>query len=465
MPTRLQDCTLDVLDGILTFVGDLDTLKAAVLTCKSFKKAYYAHKTTIWRYVLQNELGGNEVIGASLRGVRVDGLLDEYDATLPGHAEEFMGRLALYDEDRTSSPTPEEYRICAERAAVCRGLEVLFSRFRKDSTTQDVSRLSPEESDRFQAALHRLWLWSSFTSPKSVVLPHCLTTATRVHLLYDGYSAQQAYDVNIVLDWLDELVVGRLVVRVDGAYRLQCAFSGPELVLKAYLDSEQSLAAVESRFRYQDWKQDLIPVFIRHNLLSPHETELRIPTEMSCITAAPDVACWRCGEKPGTRLWTDASWEHLPAKFTVAKLVERLPGKLKYNDHERALFLKFFGEEDPRALPAKAPKVTVAHVLGLLCDLPKTDNTREHAAYLARCEYSGLTSKDPLCEWCIDGLLETRMWVWWATAKKLTTPKKLVKSLMRCRNGFECRQQCTASSAQHAARFDHVCLPLRTDTL
>ncbi|KZV88578.1 hypothetical protein EXIGLDRAFT_772548 [Exidia glandulosa HHB12029] len=481
----IHDLPLEMLDEILMAIDDPEALTTAVLSYRRFYNIYKARKDVIKRRVLRNALGGDDVIASSLRTIRIETIMPNYSPVDPTDRARFLQDIEPLGEDKRNTPTASEFAICVERARLFQQLEVLYSRSEKDRRTDKTSLLSFEESDRFRTALHRLWLLGLYIRSTSVVQMLCMTAATRIPLFYDGYTAQDVYDIQCVLDWLDDLVFGCLPVETTCDWReplrLPCLCLGPATVLKAYLEPRKARAYMRCndiwRFgSYDAWKEDLLTVFQEHQLLSPKEEEVKIPYEMKPIVVLSEVLalkCWtpKCEAQSGVRLWNEYNWNHAPRKLRLETLVDWLQGPLCRNKHERPLFLHYLGTPDERPhdsanfsrrkqrTPIKdildtVPNMTLERVLHSLCDLPAIVEDDKLQEYLKQDKFSGVTSKDLLCETCLDKMIHARLWVWWVTVKKQAAPEERGKN--DCWFGSDCRLQ--TYKADHAYRYNHACL-------
>ncbi|KZV94402.1 hypothetical protein EXIGLDRAFT_737032 [Exidia glandulosa HHB12029] len=277
------------------------------------------------------------------------------------------------------------------------------------------------------------------------------------------------------------LVFGCLPVETTSDWReplrLVCLCLGPATVLKAYLEPRKARAYLRCndiwRFQnYDAWKEDLLTVFKEHQLLSPKEEEIKIPYEMKPIVVIPEVLalkCWtpKCEAHSGVRLWNEYNWNHAPRKLRLETLVDWLQGPLSRNKHERPLFLHLLGTPDERPhdsatfsrrkqrTPIKdilntVPDMTLERVLHSLCGLPAIVADDKLQAYLQQDKFLGVTSKDLLCETCLDKMIHARLWVWWVTVKKQAAPKERGK--YDCWFGSDCRLQ--TYKPDHAYRYN-----------
>ncbi|KZV86010.1 hypothetical protein EXIGLDRAFT_725260 [Exidia glandulosa HHB12029] len=470
--STIHELPLQMLDEILMAIDDPAALTAAVLSYRRFYNIFKARKDVIKRRVLRNALGGDDVIASSLRTVRIETILPNYNQYNPVDRARFLRDIQPLKEDKTNTPTASEYAICVERARLFQQLEVLYSRSMKDRRTDKTSRLSFEESDRFRAALHRLSLLGLYTGSTSVVQVLCIRAATRVPLFYDGYSAQDVYDLHCVLDWLEELIIGCLPVEATSEFRepfrLICLCAGPAKILEAYLEPHRlrdHLRNIDaSRLRSDDgWKEDLLPVFKTFQLLSPAATEIQIPYGMKPIVVLAeeqDMKCWNptCGAQPGVQLWDATKWGYPPRWLRLDTLLRSLPDYLRNNCYERHLFCHLLGTTDagPRTGALEhvdlgrddlqnieaydvVPGMTVARGLQELCNLPSLIHDEKCKELLEHDDFSGLTSNDLLCAECLERMLKARLWLWWSYVKEKYALQEHEKE--SCGYGYECSRQ------------------------
>ncbi|KZV78373.1 hypothetical protein EXIGLDRAFT_847600 [Exidia glandulosa HHB12029] len=218
------------------------------------------------------------------------------------------------------------------------------------------------------------------------------------------------------------------------------------------------------------WKEDLLLVFKAHQLLSPAETQIRIPHKLKPIVVLaeePDLQCWNptCGAEPGLRLWDATNWCYGPRWLRLDTLLNSLPGFLDRNCYERRLFFQLIGATDARPrdnLGRKylkiieavdvVPEMTVGRVLQELCDLPVLIQDEEYSLLLENDDFSGLTTNDLLCANCLQKMIKARLGLWWRYMKEKYAPQEHEKA--SCRYGFQCRLQ--PWKPRHAARCNHA---------
>ncbi|KZV93054.1 hypothetical protein EXIGLDRAFT_749316 [Exidia glandulosa HHB12029] len=491
--STIHDLPLEMLEEILIAIDELATLKVAVLSYRPFYNIYKGRKHVIHPRVLRNSLGGDDVIASYLRTIYIETFLHNYSQRNPAyraHPAQFIQDIQLLREDTTNTPTASEYAICVKRTRVFQQLEVLYSRSEKDRLTDKTSRLSPGESKRFRTALHRLWLLGLYTRSDSVVQTLCMTAATRVPLFYDGYTAQDVYDIHCVLDWLEELVIQCLPVELRNEFhvplRLICLSVGPLTVLKAYLEPRKARARLQNsdtwrRNSHDAWKEDLLPVFKAHRLLSLTENVVKIPREIKPIVVLPDVSnlqCWlpTCGAQSGVRFWNEYNWNYAPRKLRLETLGGWLKGPFDTNKRERSLLQHFLGapDEHPRGSAARrkhrtliedalepAPDMTLERVLHALCDLPAIVQhfPLQLQTHLQQCQFYGVTSKDLLCETCLYDMIDARLWVWWVAVNNEAAQEN--GDSEDCWYGFDCRLQ--DLKPDHAYRYRHACFDTQAE--
>ncbi|KZW01713.1 hypothetical protein EXIGLDRAFT_745010 [Exidia glandulosa HHB12029] len=213
-----------------------------------------------------------------------------------------------------------------------------------------------------------------------------------------------------------------------------------------------------------------------HQLLSPAETEVQIPSEMKPIVVLaeePDVKCWNpmCGAQPGLQLWNARNWGYGPRCLRLDTLLHSLPDYLRNNCYERRLFLHLLGTTyaGPRPVTREhvdlgrdylqiieaydvVPGMTVARVVQELCNLPALICDEEYKALLDNDDFSGLTSNDLMCAECLDRMVKARLWIWWSYIKEKYASQEHDKE--RCRYGYECDLQ--PWKPDHASQCNHA---------
>ncbi|KZV96457.1 hypothetical protein EXIGLDRAFT_765267 [Exidia glandulosa HHB12029] len=439
--STIHDLPVEMLDEVLMAIDDLAALEGAVLSYRRFYNIYKARQDVIRRRVLRNALGGDDVIAASLRMIYIEAVLRNYPPTHPTnpswHVDHFLVDIKPLKEDKKNTPTASEYGICVERARICQQLEVLYSRSMKDRHTDTASRLSLEESDRFRAAVYRLWLLGMY--PRSKVQSLCTDAATRVQLFYDGYTARDVYDLHCVLDWFKE-IVGELLPVDDTLHHCLCA--GPAQILEAYLEPDCLSYHVRSASRFQNqsgdaWKEDLLLVFKAHQLLSPAETTV------GTQRAGRSLACGYGMRQTGAmaRGFLDRNCYERRLSFQLIGATDARP-----RDNLGRRYLKIISAVDV------VPEMTVGRVLQELCDLPALIQDEEYNLLLENDDFSGLTTNDLLCANCLQEMIKARLGLWWRYMKEKYAPQEHEKA--SCRYSFQCRLQ--PWKPRHAARCNHA---------
>ncbi|KZV79123.1 hypothetical protein EXIGLDRAFT_846843 [Exidia glandulosa HHB12029] len=465
----LETLPFDVIDQILLASASYADLQAAVLSCHALHGVFNIRKTSILAHTLRLAMGGNDVIAASFRTVRIETRLNLGIANV----DQVMATIQTIHEDASYILTAKEYAICMARAHVCEGLEVAYSRSFKDRNTDDCSCLTVAESDRFRMALHRLWLCSAYIQ-SPVVKPLCLSASTRVPLLYGELSVQAVFDLVHVVGWMGTTVMGCLppdiAMRRQGKYPLVCLSSGPSNVYNAYqlpqrTDEFLPKISRQLRHRYRSWEHD---IDLHREILSRTTAQPAVPDDMSTIVELPDgpgPECSKCQAKPGVCVWDKHNWTHVPRNMRLQGLVDWL-GRLAGNYYERHLFLQYLGVDDPRpnylcirntrriaVALSPAPNITVSSILQELLALPHNVTTTEEELYLEGDGFNSVTDEDLLCLPCLEDLVGSRLPVWWGGKKIDAVPDEANKP--KCSFGMECSEQ---KLADHAYDFNHSCI-------
>ncbi|KZV87396.1 hypothetical protein EXIGLDRAFT_723765 [Exidia glandulosa HHB12029] len=466
LPPEIRALILVALDGYTTF-------KAAVLSCHALHDAFNASKKSILAQFLRNALGGDEVIAAATRTACIEAHLRSRNNIAIDNVPEFMNGIQAFKEDASVSQSPREYEACMARAHVCEELEVAYSRSFKDRKTDERSCLTVAESDRFRMAIHRLFLISIYIQ-SIVVLPLCLSVATRVPLFYGEFSVQAVFDLLHIVDWMAKTAMECLppgtAMRRQGTYPLVCLFSGPLRLYNAYMHPGQAdafLRKVDRRVRRQfgAWEQDILH---HRQILSRTGVQPEVPQDMSSVVglaAGPGLECSKCQARPGERIWDQQNWMHVPRNMRLEGLVDWMGYHLAGNYYERDLFLRYLGVEDPHPKQLRirnarqinvalspAPDLTIPRILTELLALPHTGNTKE-ALYLQRDGFNGVTGNDLLCLPCLEDMVGSRLPVWWGSKKLAAVPDEANKP--KCLFGMECTEQ---KIADHAYDHNHACV-------
>ncbi|KZV95926.1 hypothetical protein EXIGLDRAFT_747893 [Exidia glandulosa HHB12029] len=485
--TLFQSLPTDIHDRILQFVDGLDTLIAAMLTCKSTYVAYHKHQNFIRLCALFNFIGPN-ALDAALRSVKIYKYMPTHHEPEPGQPGRPFVHVVKTDFSEAAmiaqTVSDDEFKLLAHLARVCNELEVLYSRWHKDRLTDRTSLLTASERDNFRCSIYRLWLLSLYTGPTSIVQEHFKTVEQRAELFYNDYTPQEVYNLHSVIDWMHEVV--RQCELPDGrtqnSYHLQCIVAGPETVLNIYTRPDKSRKYLEgitlrrlNASTGDAWRSDLQYVFKKRHLLGPSETEARIPDSiapMVATAAVPVLTCWKCGEHPGARVWNEDNWNYAPLSLRLESLVHWLPGALKNNTFERPLFLHFLGVPDPMAreqrgharrkkqdavkdLVKTIPGLTVSRVLRALCKLPphEQDILDVDSLPLEPDDFEGIKCTDLLCETCLGEMVTSRLWILWLKEKERAAPSEAEKG--NCWFGIDCRLQ--SFKPDHASFYNHAC--------
>ncbi|KAJ7652780.1 hypothetical protein DFH06DRAFT_1093806 [Mycena polygramma] len=142
----------DVIDRILGFCPEFDTLLALLSTCKTIHSVFNARPRSITRAVAYNVAG--PALADAVRALRPG--KDRSTEECLCSPEELLATLGL---------SPAEKHKLQKNASVVRRFENVFSSFRYKNQMSPTSTLLQEESFRFHRGLYRIILYSETFGP------------------------------------------------------------------------------------------------------------------------------------------------------------------------------------------------------------------------------------------------------------------------------------------------------------
>ncbi|KZV84867.1 hypothetical protein EXIGLDRAFT_841878 [Exidia glandulosa HHB12029] len=472
----LATLPLDVLARILTLTADYNTLRAAALSCKGLYAAYEAYPIGINKSVAFNLLPA-AVLAPALRAIRVGDELASISTS--DNVEDIMHK---HDEVRVFDTllTSTECTALQSRACVVARIEVMFSRTFKDRTSVSSSRLSAGESELFQKALHRIWLFTQVIRhcyvdfPDEVGRDEVADFEWRKDLLYANLSSQDLWEIETVLRWL-YVACEDLKAFVDPDYVPIIVQVGPDGFINLF-DKEPSevdevIPDIDEPLGFE-WEEDIRAVL--------EERKFEVPGGVSRPESAPkglnpllqtvfgkDDMCASCSSKIGLALLNQTNWEYNKWLRSFDRLQYLLPHNLVSNTHERRTLTAYFKHPlqhmtKPTPTADTGSPISTLRVLRELFDLPNVVTSPRLQAHMLADGFSSMTPHDWLCPTCLVEFITRHLWIWWWNEK--ARGRVLGEPLREdCWYGYECRTQ--THNFSHAQKLNHLCVNTNEERL
>ncbi|KAJ7143947.1 hypothetical protein C8R44DRAFT_657551 [Mycena epipterygia] len=428
----------DIVDQILTFCPDFETLNSLILVCKALQAVFSTHPNSINTDVARNFIG--TAFPEALRHLRYEAIDGK--------------------EDNVNTPqaaliNPAETAPLRRHAVVVHKLETIFSRWYKDRKSP-TSVLSLQEAFRFQRAMYRVMIYCARFSSCKYDENTALELSESSQALQDIYAQRLAmlteyptadlHEIHTVVIFLHQLIdwVLQDAVNTDHDDPKQtydiCIAAGPALVLAAY-ESDGIDPIEEKRPIYESYEElplfagffsrPLAQIWKSRDVPAPPEDSAHLASILETVPGGLD-SCKQCSGFPVSRLWTSATWEHFD--FDPPEL---LPGMLALNRHEIGTLNALLG---PREAWPTAFSALVAEIFHDVQRQPGYENWEE---------------EDSLCDGCLVKILTAHFYLWllWKRVKDgWITPED-------CWYGYDCKTQ--MHKANHAKTKNHLCAPTR----
>ncbi|KAK1235943.1 hypothetical protein PQX77_000810 [Marasmius sp. AFHP31] len=431
----------DIINHVLTSLPDFDSLKATILSTKSFYNVYKAHPNSIRRAVAENVVG--PALPEALRVVR------HHD---PEESETEDEDASEGETDANAPIRNEEISELAENAKMFRALEDVFSLRHKNRKFKK-SQLTYDESLRFQRAIYRLALYSKVfrgtalidewlqvdddddEDEENTALPESQAKKRKEQIAFLRHfpvlDLRQIYSVS---EFLIDLVRwseagdssdGSVDTHNNGKEKFGLFFAfglirrplasgrtglflscGPEIIYRCY--NEGSIEILMAKL---DWYDDVNPPALFGGYITDPLSKLF--KERDFKGAFEDVTHWqsivddavgihdpcsRCGQEGGFNLWGPSTYEYLhqttPSLRPETGLIALMKGNLPMNPVEK----RYFGK--------------------LIKDIPKDENIYEHVIQdllgsdYKTPKYEDWTPDDWLCTECLTKFLEEHLHLW-----------------------------------------------------
>lgn len=434
---------LDVLDTVLAFAPDYATLTAAILTCKTFHRAFTGRATGILRDLAMQLYGGRvELVHETIRAIHVENDVRYLNRWARCDRERFPSVLkAQFDDDalrRRHLQRKEAKELCKRIEDAC-ALEAVFSTRYKDGVACDTSRLDEVESKNFNLAVHRLEMLLSLTRKQHAGSGYWLDRETRYDLFHRRFSNEEVYHMHEVNTFLIKCVeeASRHHGPTFERYERAALILGTKNIMSVIRDP---LTFKFPRSAYRNYSESVRADFVA--FIWPKGDFKRIPREIRPIVIKADganICCQGCGRRNGGALWNDSNWHLLPRYFWLENLHRHLPGKLAKNEHELTLLSAYLGvsfdnsNSQTASESVRDSKITLEELLSCL--------------FKFKFDLPHLTPQTWLCATCLDNVIAPRLWVWWAFAKGETN--------IDCQFGIDCSHQ--IHKRRHTVLYNHAC--------
>ncbi|KAL0061801.1 hypothetical protein AAF712_011318 [Marasmius tenuissimus] len=398
----------DILNHILTFLPDFYSLKATILSTKTFYDVYKAHPNSIRRAVAENVVG--PALPEALRFVRHR---DPKDLETEDEVE----------ADESAPIMEEEIPELVENARMFRVLEDVFS-LRHKNRESKTSQLTYDESLRFQRAIYRLALFTKvfygpnlsgeFNSAEDEEESEKLQDKKRKEQIeflrpFSVLELRQIFSASVLLAevvrWAEAGDDDTYGLVGDDASRVGMALSsGPDTIYRCY--NEGSIETLMAEF---DWYNDDEPLpffagYLTHplsELLKKRNFKGALEDDTHWRSIVDDVVglhdlCSCCNTEGGFNLWGPSTYEYLYQTVRSIKpgLVVLMKGDLSKNPIETTYFRRFVKE------------------------IPGDENIYKHVVQdildsdYKTSEFKACKPDDLLCTDCLTKLLEDNLHLW-----------------------------------------------------
>ncbi|KAI0762675.1 hypothetical protein C8Q74DRAFT_170562 [Fomes fomentarius] len=445
----------DIIHEILVNMSDLATLWATIRTCKKHHEAFQAHPKSILRTVLENAVGPALPQAARLAEYKYrSSENDPHVETLP---QEDDYQTLSWIPARPIASMLEDY---ARRIHILRDFYSQRIKDRSSTTT----KLSTEETLRFDRAVYRYWLYlemlqnSAFWSGDDDELDNDDNDddddeegreerkfREGLTAFISGLSTEELLEVLSLVTFCEETK--------SWAAGLPSALTGLPVNHTFVAGDPYSLArALEARqltgdYSYGSW--ELVPDIIRAVLVShkvrEDELEQKQSTAIVKLVVGAEDTCSRCATIKGVQLIGQPNIYLLSGMLPVQERASLLPGLLSRNgDVTRPLLEHVYKGNNGRW-------ITEQDLFSELIDLDPGEDE-------AGTEEVHSWSKDGwYCLDCLKELYKQRYMAWWKQAQA----KSGAPVQDDCWYGYNCRTM--THKSYHATKLNHLCKPTRGD--
>lgn len=441
----------DIIDRILIFLPNYSTLRATILSSKSFYNVFKNHPNSILRAVSYNVTG--PALPEALRVLR-------YSAPDPDiQINPLMTPppRPWRESDPVSPISNEECWLLQENAAVVNALEDLFSSRHKNRTSQ-ISVLGSMESWRFRRAVYRAMLFAKAfpihqydgeefeDEPDPDDLEKERLKRKQLLTEFSSYELRELRSVAFFLievtKWATIAGGSDYFMLDSGDVALAC---GPARVLAAYqgrsIDDiiEDDLAGVPD--------DTVVPLVLQGYISNPlnaiwEERKEKPPpddakhwnTILDSISGEGDT-CQKCNNVYGFDLWNDTNWEYLRGVSDDLSLHQlRMLSKGNFSQ----------SKVDGPALAARFDDPNFAYTK-LLDEIHRVRTPA----------YGSWNKGDWICATCIIEIVRTHLHIWLLECKR-EGGEQIPQD---CWYGYNCKTQ--VHKLSHATRLNHLCDPTR----
>ncbi|KAG7088760.1 hypothetical protein E1B28_012726 [Marasmius oreades] len=443
----------DIICRIFTFLGDLDTLKSAILTSKSFHNVYNSQSSFIRRAVVENFVG--PALPQALQVVR---------CREPRHVDSETEDEDASETDERDSFSNEEIAQLVDNARMFRILEDVFS-LRHKNRKFNKSQLTGVESLKFQRAMYRISLYckkfpGTLTQNLDLGEEEIPATAKAQRIerkkFLSQLSTEELHRIHTVSRFLIEIIEWAQQCETGETEDLSDYLSvGPAVIYECY--DEGSMQPLYDVLGCEDLPTD--DLFEEEPLLAGFLSRplRKLFAERNSKTLSDDSSHWdsildevqgqddscsRCEQVKGFDLWGRTTYKFLYQQTVDLEpgtgLVTLLKGQLSRNAVESRYF---------RGLVKKIPDAESIYEQ-VVEELLNSDYKQP--------EFDDWRADDSLCTDCLTKFLKENLHLW-LLDKKIQAGDDVPKD--DCWYGWNCRTQ--THNADHARKLNHICEPTK----
>ncbi|KAJ4482373.1 hypothetical protein J3R30DRAFT_3458685 [Lentinula aciculospora] len=498
----------DIIDRILLFLPTFSSLKATILTCKSFYQVYQTHPKSIVRAVAYNITG--PALPQALECIRHRDIVksphrfksrphwgeSEEESDDEGSNEDRQRRFEETSKPRSSKVwnepildseeanagsrdlslapiTAAETYTIIKNAKVVAFLEVLFS-FRYIDRSASISQLSPSESLDFHVAMYHLMLytsifhpgtWSLFSDPESDddvnARKHAKAFEKRKKFL-SSFSTSELLQLHSVAEFLKEVLAWCL--RLSGYPPEICDLAvaaGPALIVECFNNQDKGIEPLEDILDYFEEELEFHPLidgYLTNPLVKNLEArKVKLPPSdfthwlsISSRTTERNSQCDRCHKSYGFEIFSRSTF----TEYINGHCPRLLHYTVSWYNWQNVIScLKSNLWRNPtecESLRQEANQYGARLLLRIWDDLWGLGPVNQQPQVQQPSPLPDWTEDDYLCETCFRSFLIENLWLWLRHMKAISGTLE-----ENCWYGYNCRTQ--THKEQHAKKLNHLC--------
>ncbi|KAF7789218.1 hypothetical protein EIP86_000159 [Pleurotus ostreatoroseus] len=462
------DLPLDLLDRVLMYLPDFNTLSSVLKTCKSIYGVFQAHPKSIVQAIAFN------IVGPALpEAVRL--IAYEQDSS-PAEDDSEDGSVPPFSRSDTV--------ILSDNASVVSRLEALYSMSNKDRTAAS-STLTDAESARFTRAMYRLWevlylLLRDLNDEEIEAMDKAQEEAeeegedeedpghadliarrsTNIRRYLNRFQNQELFEVDAVAYLLRDVVCwtdkatndtwGELWRASSSTVELTIGVSAnvylarPDEILNKWLTERHGWTPHHQGLSFSlPWTTlgDVLRSVFSGRHIDEAKRDAEVPKAILEQTVGQHDLCHRCYNS--SRLWGKTNFSLFRGWMTKREICAALKGQLPRNTFETTALQQHLTSRDSRG----EVNFDWNRMFEELCETSSgepVDSVWDKEHYY--------------CKDCIETLFRARLTAWWAAEKRRAPGAEV---LTDCWYGYACRTQ--THRAAHAQKLNHLCTPTRGD--